>query len=161
MILHFMRMRRNVNQNVFNDRKNVSATPARRGEHTFLSGCWWEAIHNVGGVGRLVDDGPLVPLHDVLQLRDENLLHLLVQEDHRPHEAVVLHQRPLDLHEHLHVAIDTRRRLEVEAPPGVQRNTCQRQGYNYPLVRTHKVHCYLTGVATYTFLVLKQIGLLT
>ena len=26
MILHLLRMRRNVNQNVFNDRKNVSAT---------------------------------------------------------------------------------------------------------------------------------------
>ena len=26
MILHFLRMRRNVNRNVFNDRKNVSAT---------------------------------------------------------------------------------------------------------------------------------------
>ena len=28
MILHLLRMRRNVNRNVFNDRKNVSATPA-------------------------------------------------------------------------------------------------------------------------------------
>ena len=27
MILHLVRMRRNVNRNVFNDRKNVSATP--------------------------------------------------------------------------------------------------------------------------------------
>ena len=27
MILHLLRMRRNVNRNVFNDRKNVSATP--------------------------------------------------------------------------------------------------------------------------------------
>ena len=27
MILHLLRMRRNVNHNVFNDRKNVSATP--------------------------------------------------------------------------------------------------------------------------------------
>ena len=28
MILHLLRMRRNVNRNVFNDRKNVSATPS-------------------------------------------------------------------------------------------------------------------------------------
>ena len=27
MILHLLRMRRNVNRNVFNDRENVSATP--------------------------------------------------------------------------------------------------------------------------------------
>ena len=27
MIIHLLRMRRNVNLNVFNDRKNVSATP--------------------------------------------------------------------------------------------------------------------------------------
>ena len=30
MILHLLRMRRNVNRNVFNDRKNVSATTAQR-----------------------------------------------------------------------------------------------------------------------------------
>ena len=30
MILHLLRMRRNVNRNVFNDRKNVSATPSQR-----------------------------------------------------------------------------------------------------------------------------------
>ena len=29
MILHLLRMRRNVNRNVFNDRKNVSATALR------------------------------------------------------------------------------------------------------------------------------------
>ena len=29
MILHLLRMRRNVNRNVFNDRKNVSATPVQ------------------------------------------------------------------------------------------------------------------------------------
>ena len=29
MILHLLRMRRNVNRNVFNDRKNVSGTPER------------------------------------------------------------------------------------------------------------------------------------
>ena len=28
MILHLLRMRRNVNRNVFNDRENVSATPS-------------------------------------------------------------------------------------------------------------------------------------
>ena len=28
MVLHLLRMRRNVNRNVFNDRKNVSATPS-------------------------------------------------------------------------------------------------------------------------------------
>ena len=40
MILHLLRMRRNVNRNVFNERKNVSATPfkQRLGEHTCLAG---------------------------------------------------------------------------------------------------------------------------
>ena len=30
MILHLLRMRRNVNRNIFNDRKNVSATVIRQ-----------------------------------------------------------------------------------------------------------------------------------
>lgn len=85
----------------------------------------------------------LVPLDDVFQLAQQLGLDLLVQEDVGPGQAVVLgkesravsrwgtrgvpggvrgdasylHQRFLDGHEHLHVAVHPRGILEIETPP--------------------------------------------
>ena len=38
MILHLLRMRRNVNRNLFNDGENVSATPLRQHFAAFFTG---------------------------------------------------------------------------------------------------------------------------
>ena len=51
MILHLLRMRRNVNRNVFNGRKNVSATPSL---------CWELMLPTCGNLENVIDKTGIV-----------------------------------------------------------------------------------------------------
>ena len=71
----------------------------------------------MSGIRQFLNNDPEVSLNNVLEFDCCDLVNLRTEIDGWLNDHTILNESSLDLHEHIDIAVDTRRRLKVKATP--------------------------------------------